>query len=187
VFSEAMETYLGQLLGSGQVPLKYVIRTDAIADPQAINGTPQAQLVAIAPLVSDSFDRDNAKVYDLIKQLVLEGPGQTYIMRFDTDADGRGAWNALRAHFEGDGFQNSNVENANNTLESLVYEGKKKGFTFEKLARRHLECYLELARFNETIQETRKVHDLLNYRPQSYLPLNSKLRQLQTYPIVLKK
>jgi hypothetical protein len=84
--------------------MQYVIRTDAIADPQAIYVTPQAHLVAIAPLVSDSFNRDNAKVYGLIKQLILEGPGQTYIMRCNIDTNGRGAWNALRAHFEGDGF-----------------------------------------------------------------------------------
>ena len=131
VFSEAMETYLGQLLGSGRVPLQYVIRTDAIADPQAMYVTPQTHLVAIAPLVGDSFNRDNAKVYGLIKQLILEGPGQTYIMRCNTDTSGRGAWNALRAHFEGDGFRNRNVEHAYSTLEILVYEGEKKGFTFE--------------------------------------------------------
>jgi hypothetical protein len=82
-------------------------------------------------LVSDSFNRDNAKVYGLIKQLILEGPGQTYIMRCNVDTYGRGAWNALRAHFEGDGFQNRNIEHAYSTLESLVYEGEKKGFTFK--------------------------------------------------------
>jgi hypothetical protein len=83
-------------------------------------------------------------------------------MRFDDAANGRGAWNALRSHFEGDGFRNRNVEEAYNTLETLVYEGEQKGFTFEKFSERQLECYLELSRFNEPILESKKVRDLLN-------------------------
>jgi hypothetical protein len=152
-----METYLSQLLGSGHVPLKYVIRTNALPKPQAVYATPQAQLVAIAPLIGDLFNRDNARVYGLIKQLILEGPGWTYIMHFVANAGGRGAWNALRAHFEGDGLRNRNVEDAYSTLDSLVYEGEKKGFTFEKFAECHLECYLELSRFNEPVLESKKV------------------------------
>jgi hypothetical protein len=31
--------------------------------------------IAMAPLTGDSFIRDNVKVYGVIKQLVLEGPG----------------------------------------------------------------------------------------------------------------
>jgi hypothetical protein len=70
-----METYMGQLMGSGKIPLKYIIRSQALADPNTICATPQAQWIA-----GDAFNRDNAKVYGLIKQLVLEGPGQMNIM-----------------------------------------------------------------------------------------------------------
>jgi len=106
---------------------------------------------------------DNACVYGLIKQLVLEGPGCTYIMRHDAMADGHSAWLALKAHFKGDGFRNRNVKEAYSRLESLMYEGEKKEFTFEKFIQRHMECYLELARFNEPILENKKVRHLLNY------------------------
>jgi len=76
-----METYMGQLMGSGKIPLKYIIHSQALADPNTIYATPQAQLIALAPLNGDAFNRDNAKVYGLIKQLVLEGQGQMHIMR----------------------------------------------------------------------------------------------------------
>jgi hypothetical protein len=69
---------------------------------------------------------------------------------------------ALKAHFEGEGFRNRNVEDAYSTLEHLVYEGEKKGFTFEKFVERHMDCYLELARFNEPVLETKKVRDFLS-------------------------
>ena len=104
---------------------------------------------------------DNAKVYGIIKQLVLEGPGRSYILRYDATSDGHAAWFALINHFEGDGFRNRNVEEAYTTLEHLVYEGEKKGFSFEKFIERHMDCYLELARHNEPVLESKKVRDFL--------------------------
>jgi hypothetical protein len=75
IFAKAMETYLGQLLRSGRVPLKYVVQRLEVPDPGEIYETEQEQNVAIAPLHGPAFQRDNAKVYGIIKQLVLEGPG----------------------------------------------------------------------------------------------------------------
>jgi hypothetical protein len=117
VFAEVLETYLGQLKGSGQVPLRYDIYTDIAPVPDAVFETEQAQSIALAPLGEPAFQRDNAKVYGIIKQLVLEGPGRTYILRFDAAVDGRSAWMALKAHFKGEGFRNSHVKDAYSTLE----------------------------------------------------------------------
>jgi hypothetical protein len=57
---------------------------------------------------------------------------------------------ALKAHYEGEGFRNRNVEDAYAMLDRLSYEGEKRG----------MDCYLELERFNEPVLETKK--DLLN-------------------------
>jgi hypothetical protein len=160
--AEVLDTYLMQLLGSGRVPLSYVIHPDVAAQPGAIYATEQACLIALAPLNGPSHQRDNARVYGIIKQLVLEGPGRTFILRYDTAANGQGAWLALKAHYEGDGFRNRNVEDVYAMLDRLNYEGEKRGFTFEKFLERHMECYLELERFNEPVLETKKVRDLLN-------------------------
>jgi hypothetical protein len=162
IFAEATETYLAQLTGSGRVPLSYVIRRVAVLpDPDIAFETEQARMIALAPLNGSSFQRDNAKVYGIIKQLVLEGPGRTYILCFDSAADGRSAWQALRDHFEGDGFHNRSVEDAYSTLEHLAYDGERKGFTFERFVERHMDAYLELERFNEPMLETKKVRDFL--------------------------
>jgi hypothetical protein len=104
IFAEALETYLGQLLGSGRVPLKYIIRKTEIPLPNAVYQTELERNVAMAPLTGEAFLRDNAKVYGIIKQLVLEGPGRSYILPFDSISGGRQAWLALRAHYEGEGF-----------------------------------------------------------------------------------
>jgi hypothetical protein len=163
VFAEATETYLSQLTGSGRVPLSYVIcRLAMPPDPEAAFETEQARMIALAPLNGPSFQRDSAKVYGIIKQLVLEGPGRTYILRYDNTADGRSAWQALCDHFEGDGFRNRNVEDAYSTLENLSYDAERKGFTFERFVEHHMDAYLELERFNEPVLETKKVWDFLN-------------------------
>ena len=107
-----METYLGQLVGSGRIPLRYVIRRRENPELGTIFQTEQEQNMAMAPLTGLAYQRDNAKVYGIIKQLVLEGPGRSYILRYDSTSDGRAAWFALINHFEGDGFRNRNVEEA---------------------------------------------------------------------------
>lgn len=64
LFAEAVETYLSQILGSGRVPLSYVIRRMEIAPPDQAYQTEQARMIAIAPLVSPFFQRDNARIMD---------------------------------------------------------------------------------------------------------------------------
>jgi hypothetical protein len=88
VFAEALETYLGQLLGFGATPLKYVIHKQAVPIPNAVYMTEQEQKGATLPLIGPTFDCDNAKVYGIIKQLVLEGPGCSYVIPFDKEANG---------------------------------------------------------------------------------------------------
>jgi hypothetical protein len=163
IFAEALETYLGQLLGSGRIPLRYVIRRLANPDPDATYNNENELAIAMSPLAGDSFNRDNAKVNGIIKQLVLEGPGRSYILPFDNAADGRNAWLALVDHFEGDGFRNRNVEVAYRVLEHLFYEGEHHGFNFEKFIEKHMGCYLELSRHNEPVNEAKKVRDFLTH------------------------
>lgn len=116
VFAEATETYLGQLMGSGRIPLSYIVRRNEIPEPEAEYQNELERLIAIAPLMGDAFQRDNARVYGIIKQLVIEGPGRSYILPYDKANHGRQAWLALRAHYEGEGFRNRNVEEAYSTL-----------------------------------------------------------------------
>jgi len=162
VFSEAVEPYLTQILGSGRIPLSYVIRQLDVPDPGAIYDTQLEENIASAPHRGASYQRDNAKVYGIIKQLVLEGPGCSYSLPFDQVTDGRQAWLALRNHYEGAGFKNRNVDEAYRTLDSIFYEGEKKGFNFEKFIEKHNECYLELDRHGEPVLESKKVQDLLS-------------------------
>jgi hypothetical protein len=161
VFAEMIKTYLSQLKGSGRVALNYVIRKAPTPAPGTIYQTDAEQAVAIAPLAGDQYNRDNAKVYGILKQLCLEGPGRSYILDFDHAKDGRGAWLAMYNHFQGESYCNCAKLEVYTILDTIHYEGEKKGFTFEKFVEKHNECYLELARHNEPVYEEKKVHDFL--------------------------
>lgn len=71
VFSEALETYLGQILGSGWILLCYMIRRAENLDPDLLCSTEQEQAIVMDPLQGMVYQRDNIKVYGIIKQLVL--------------------------------------------------------------------------------------------------------------------
>jgi hypothetical protein len=159
VFSEAMQTYLGQLKGTGCIPLSYVIRRLAQSPLDVSCQTELEQNIAMAPLSRPDYQRDNVRVYSIIKQLVLEGLGRSYIMPYDTVSDGRASWLALIGHFEGDCYRNRNVKDAYSALERIHYEGERKGFNFEKFVEKHNEAFLELSRYGEPVLETKKVHD----------------------------
>jgi hypothetical protein len=105
VFAEMTETYLSQLKGSGWVPLNYVIRKLAVPIPGRTYQTDAEQAVAITPLIGEQYNRDNAKVYGILKQLCLEGPGRSYILDFDRANDGRNAWIAMHDHARATGTE----------------------------------------------------------------------------------
>ncbi len=162
VFAEMIETYLSQLKGSGRVPLNYIIRKLAAPIPEAAYETDAEQAVAIAPLVGEQYNRDNNKVYGILKQLCLEGPGRSYILQFDRNKDGRGAWLAMHSHFEGESYRNRAKLEAYATLANIHYDGERKSFTFETFIEKHNQCFLELSRQNEPVHEDKKVRDFLD-------------------------
>ena len=63
VFSEAMQTYLGQLKGTGRIPLSYVIRRLSQPLPDTVYQTELEQNIAMAPLAGPDYQRDNVRVY----------------------------------------------------------------------------------------------------------------------------
>ncbi len=143
---EALETYLGQLKGMGHIPLSYVTWHRAQAPPDAQYQMELEQSIALAPHIGPDHHRDNVRVYAIIKQLVLEGPGRSYILPYDRISDGHVAWMALRGHFEGNSYRNRNVKDGYSALGHIYYEGK--GFNFEKFMEKHNEAFLELSRYD---------------------------------------
>jgi hypothetical protein len=102
-------------------------------------------------------------VYEIVKQLILDGPAWAYITsQIDRTKDGRAAWKALQAHFEGESYMNKQKEESYQIIENLHYKGERATFTFEHFTGQLTKAYNDLQRYREPIIESKKVRDLLN-------------------------
>jgi len=166
-------------LPSCQTNLKWPLNRRSLLKPLKRIWASYVAVAETAPLNGPSYQCNNAKVYGIIKQLALEGPGRTFILHFVAAADGRAAWLALWGHYKGNGFRNCNVDDAYTLLDHLSYSGEKRGFTFENFLQRHMECFLELALFNEPILETKRFKtSSIGSRLPSFKLLLNRSRQL---------
>jgi hypothetical protein len=128
-----------------------------------VYATEQEFSVSTTPLEGDLYDLDNERVYAIVKHLILEGPGWAYITNvIDRSKDGRAAWLALRAHYEGESYMNKQKKDAYRLIEHLHYKGERATFTFEHFSGQLTKAYNDLQRYNEPILESKKVRDLLN-------------------------
>jgi hypothetical protein len=89
--------------GQCDFSLSYVLREHEFIneDDGMEYETREAYEEAVVPLQGHYYDIDNHTVFDSLKSRLLNGPAWTWIQDYDRKRDGRGAWKALQAHFEG--------------------------------------------------------------------------------------
>jgi hypothetical protein len=77
---EAFETYCSHLTSSdGLVTLNYVLRDQEYPNEGDDYVNEQEMMVLRSPLTGIQYDRDNERVYLLIKQWILDGPAWSFI------------------------------------------------------------------------------------------------------------
>ncbi len=136
-------------------------------DADTINVNPEdydtidAYKEAIVPLSGPQFDQDNNVVFDSLKSYVLGGPHWTWIQDFERRRDGRGAWKALKEHFEGPSNQLRLKASAYAAIKRAEYKGAK-NFDYELYRRIHTQAHSDLARYGEPVPEAKKVKDFLD-------------------------
>ncbi len=103
-FWELFTTYLGRFKGAALTPLSYLVRdhTEVTDDIRTAEyASVQEKLIATTALSGAHFDLDNRTLYDEFKPLVVDGPGWSFIKRFDKAKDERAAVLALKTQAEG--------------------------------------------------------------------------------------
>ena len=164
-FWEKLKNYLGRIRGAAKVPLSYVVRdheavTDAMRD--AVHETHAKKLTAILRLSGQHYDIDNESVWEIIKSLVIDGFGWSFVKRYDRTMDGRSAILALRRQCEGKTSIKTRKNKAYASIASSRYRGIRKQFTFAQYVAIHQAAHNELEDCNEPLPETKKVSDFLN-------------------------
>ena len=145
-------------------PLTYVIRDkdDVAPDDLARDDWDSVDddLVATSVLEGETFSRDCKRVFDILKPLVMEGPGWPFVQPFNRKRDGRAAFKALKAQAEGRSAIATRKAKAYAMLTTAIFTGKGK-FSFDQYVGRHQQAHNELLFMEEPVAETKKVTDFL--------------------------
>ena len=163
-FWEKLKNYLGRIRGAARLPLLYVVRdhdevTDDIREREYDSHT--RQICSIVLLSGQHYEVDNESVWEIVKSLVIDGFGWSFVKRFDRKMDGRSAIQALRRQCEGKTSIKTRKNKAYGSIGSAVYKGIRKQFTFAQYVSIHQAAHNELEDCGEPIPETKKVSDFL--------------------------
>jgi hypothetical protein len=161
VWKEQFQNYLGSKIGQCKAPLTFVIwPLDA---PGNLEDYPDDhdQKVYLTPHTDAGYTRDNGIVYDELKALLINSPAFIWIRLHDRTRNGRAAWKALLAHYEGTTEKNRIKEAAYATIQNSTYPGKQRGSTYENYYHAHQEAHYDLELYDEVVSESWKVTDFL--------------------------
>ena len=113
-----------------QVPIDYIIREE---DPgtEELFFTEEEERRYQMPLKGQNFKHDNKLLYKMLKAACVDTKAWPWLMKHGPKADGRKAWLALVAHYNGYGELNKRTMRAKEELLKLHYKDEK-AFPFDR-------------------------------------------------------
>jgi hypothetical protein len=82
-------------------------------------------------LRGQTFQLDNAKVFGILTELLVNSVAWTWISKYEPTKNGRAAMAALHTHYDGPGETRRRVSEAQNILTEVHYISESR-FTFEQ-------------------------------------------------------
>ena len=166
-FLEEFKTLLSSLRGSRGITLEYVIReTNTEIGPPIEVKFPDVNSDEIlsnsATLSGSDFDRDNAKVFTVLRVILTSTTGWNVISKFSTRRDGRKAFLALKAHFQGRSYFELMKTQATTLMTKTYYHGNRAKFTWETYVSIHMEAHELFLQTGEPLSESMKIMNLKN-------------------------
>jgi hypothetical protein len=125
-FWELLSTYLGRVKGAALIPLSYLVREHGEVMPEIRNadyGSVQEWLIATTAHSGTHYELDNRTLYDTFKPLVVDGPGWSFIKKFDKHKEGRRAVFAVKTQAEGTSAKITRKNQAYALITSSAYHG----------------------------------------------------------------
>jgi hypothetical protein len=173
-FEELFLTYLRTFRSIiGGMPLTYVLRPIEEVSQEALDTVYDdidTDLFHTARLNDDVFKTNNAQVYQLLKNVIFDGPGRYITKKYDTSMNGRAAFLDIKRQAEGTAATTTKKAKAYKSIATATYSGTSQRYTFDKYLETHQRAHVTLAELGEPIAETKKVDDFLKgyYRPSPY-------------------
>jgi hypothetical protein len=122
---------LSAIMGAAKVPIDYIVCPEW-DDTNKLFLDDNKMRHFQMPLEGKNFKFDNKLVVQILNSAWIKTNVWTWFQSFDFTANGRKAWLALVAHYDGTGELNKCVENAIEEISRLHYKDKK-AFPFEKI------------------------------------------------------
>ena len=164
-FRDDFNTLLCAIRGGRGITLEYIIRNDPyVRSPPAEIPEPDVDsndiIAANATLHGPEFDHDNARVYTILRTILTGTTGWNIISRFAARRDGRNAFIALKAHFQGNSYFDFMRSQASNLMSKTFYNGDKQKFKWEDFVAIHMEAHSLYEETGEALSETMKIMNL---------------------------
>ncbi|KAI2498698.1 hypothetical protein MHU86_15765 [Fragilaria crotonensis] len=134
---------LSATMGAAKFPIDYVVRPEIDDDYEPMDDDEERRYQI--PLAGENFKRDNKLVYTLLKSACIKTDAWTWIQSHDRTSNGRQAWLALVAHYDGTGELNKRVERAKEEISRLHYKDEKV-FPFERFVTKLKENFYILSK-----------------------------------------
>ena len=147
-FKEKFLLVLGLTKGARGIPLDYVVNTVERTATRENAARIEIENIDLEEPdlykenvvhFGNAFKLDNKAVWNKIHTLLLDTPAYNHINSFAAQKNGRGAWLALVAFYEGEDFCQRLRETAFTKLQTTFYRGETNRFTFEKYVNIHKE------------------------------------------------
>ena len=174
-FRQKIETLTAGLVGERSISIRYLLRSSEenivvpVEDP-----TPDVNSIEFmmnnTSLSGNDFDSDNHALFTILRHYLTNTPGWNVIAKFAREEDGRGAFSALRKHYEGASYHEAMKTRANAMMMRTFYRGGASKFTWEKFVSIHLEAHRMFSDIGEPLSDSLKILYLKGgIRPESGL------------------
>ena len=150
---------LSATLGAAKVPLVYVVRDETEKGILDYVDDDEERMYQM-PLSGENFKRNNKLVYNMLKSACVKTDAWTWIQDHDKTSNGRKAWLALIAHYDGTGELNKRLERAKEEINRLHYKDEK-SFPFEKFITKLKENFFILGKDKDETLTGRQQVDIV--------------------------
>ena len=164
-FRDKLVTLLCAVRGARGITMEYVIRDNDIGrQPPQETASPDVDsndiIAANATLYGPEFERDNSKVYTILRTILTGTKAWNVISKFATQRDGRRAYLTLKKHFQGSSYFDAMRSQANNLMTKTFYSGDKARYKWEDYVALHMEAHALYEETNEEVSESMKILNL---------------------------
>ncbi len=160
-WKESFSTYLHSKTGQASIPLAYIIRECDVPLPNVHYPTIHDEIVACAILQGPEYNLNNGIIIDLLQSLTIHGLAWAWISAYERVRDGRNAWKALMAYYEGDSMRTRTKQEYYDAISNASYKGNIHQFDFTSYVAVHQQAHKDLLRLGEPMPEGKKVRDFL--------------------------